>query len=88
MRTKYRVHIGFDPNSFHSLRDFPNLTDAIAYMWAMVNVPYPQKCWLWQGMDGWLRNDHMKEQPLPDSLKEKIEFFINEDLEITTKEMD
>lgn len=86
MRTKWRVHIGPDPDSFHSLRDFPSLTDALAYMWAMVNVPHPQRCWLWQGMDGWLRNDHMKEQPLPQSLKEKIEHYILEDMEATRED--
>lgn len=86
MRTKYRVHIGFDPDAFHSQRDFSQLTDALAYMWAMVNVPHPQRCWLWQGVDGWLRNDHMKGQPLPDSLKQKIEHYILEDIEATKED--
>jgi len=78
MRT-YRIHLGFDPNKFHSMRDFSTLNDALAYMWAMAHVKHPQKCWYWQSLDGWLSNDHMKGKPLPPSIKHKIEFFIAED---------
>jgi len=80
----YRVHIGTAPDKFHSMRDFATLNDAFAYMWAMVNVKHPQRCWYWQGLDGWLRNDQMKGKPMPPSIKHKIEFLIAEDNLATT----
>lgn len=75
----YRVHLGRNYNCFHSFRDFSELLDAIAYMWAMARANHPERCWLWQGMDGWLTNDHMKNKPLPLNMKEKIQLFITED---------
>lgn len=79
MRKTYRVHMGLDPHAFHSYRDFSGLPDALAYMWAMANVQHPERCWLWQGLDGWLRNSHMTGRPLPLTLKAQIEHFIEED---------
>ena len=78
-RTIYRVHMGREPLAFHSYRDFDELLDACAFMWAMAHVNSPERCWLWQGLDGWLRNDHMKGMPMPPSIKFKIEEFIAED---------
>jgi len=80
-----RVHIGNSPANFHSLRDFRRLDDALAYMWAMANTPQsaPQKCWLWQGLDGWLTNSHMTGKPYPATLAKRIEEFIEEDIQAT-----
>jgi hypothetical protein len=82
---KYKVHMGKSTNSFHSLRRFDTREDALSFMWAMANVKYPEKCWIWQGLDGWFLNTHMKGKPYPENLKPKIMEFISED-EITTLE--
>ena len=82
---KWRVHMGKSTSSFHSLRDFDNRDEALSFMWAMANVKYPEKCWLWQGLDGWLLNTHMKGQDYPETLKTRILEFIRQD-EITTCE--
>ena len=79
MRTKWRVHMGNCPQSFHSIRDFSRCSDALAFMWAMNHVRHPERCWLWQGIDGWLRNDHMKERLFPAELTLRIQDFILED---------
>lgn len=86
MRKTYRVHMGLNPNAFHSYRDFPQLQHALAYMWAMANVRHPERCWLFQGLDGWLRNDHMRGKPLPSTMKTKIEYFIDEDNRVTQEQ--
>lgn len=76
---KYRVRMGLSPQKTHSFRDFDNLQDALAFMWAMSKVPHPEKCWLYQHMDGYLGNSHMKNMPIPNTLLEKTMRFIEED---------
>ena len=75
----YRVHFGKSPKCFHSYRDFAKLNDAIAYLWALANVPKFERVWYWQGLDGWLRNDHMRGKQYPNNLANQIESFIEED---------
>ena len=82
----YRVHFGSSPSSFHSYRDFSNQEDALSYLWAMANVRVPQRVWLQQGMDGWLKNDHMRKKNYPEKLKTKIMQLIEEDMLVTDKE--
>ena len=79
MRKNWRVHMGKCPQSFHSIRDFSRLSDALAFMWAMNHVRHPENCWLWQGMDGWLRNNHMKDKLFPPELTLRIQDYILED---------
>jgi hypothetical protein len=83
MKTNWRVHMGNSPSSFHSFRDFDKLSNALAFMWAMNHVRHPEKCWLWQGMDGWLSNGHMKEKLFPPDLTQKIQDYILEDNAVT-----
>jgi hypothetical protein len=52
-------------------------------MWAMAHVPNPERCWLWQGLDGWLRNEHMKGKLFPPELTQKIQDYILEDVAAT-----
>ena len=82
----YRVHFGSSPSSFHSYRDFSSQIDALAYLWAMANVRVPQRVWLQQGMDGWLKNDHMRKKTYPENLKTKIMQLIEEDMSVTNEE--
>ena len=79
MRKLYRVHFGKTPKQFHSYRDFTKSIDAIAYLWALANIQNPQRVWYWQGLDGWLRNDHLRGKPYPNNLATQIEIFIKED---------
>jgi hypothetical protein len=79
MRKIHRVHFGKDPHSFHSYRDFDNQSDALAHLWAMANIPRFERVWYWQGLDGWLTNNHLKGKIYPESLKQKIQALISED---------
>ena len=79
MRTIYRVYFGKAPKHFHSYRDFSTSRDAVAYLWVLANIQNPQRVWYWQGLDGWLRNDHMHGRPYPNNLAKQIEGFIKED---------
>lgn len=75
-----RVHIGGkSPATAHSYRDFSTTRDALAYMWAMAKVPHPERCWLFQGLDGWLGNVHMRNKDIPQSLAPLIQAFMDED---------
>jgi hypothetical protein len=47
--------------------------------WALANIQNPQRVWYWQGLDGWLRNDHLRGKPYPNNLATQIEIFIKED---------
>jgi hypothetical protein len=75
----YRAHFGKTPKHFHSYRDFTKLSDALAYLWALANVSKFERVWYWQGLDGWLRNDHLRGKPYPKDLAAQIESFIKED---------
>lgn len=79
MRTTHRVHFGPTPARFHSFRDFDNATHALAHLWAMANCRNPSRVWYWQGLDGWLHNDHMRGKPFPETLSTKITELIDED---------
>jgi hypothetical protein len=76
---KYRIHIGKSRKEFHSYRDLDTFDDAIAYLWAMANIPVFERCWQWQRGDGWMRNDHMRGKAFPPRLEKRIKQFIRED---------
>jgi len=80
----YRVHFGKSPEHFHSHRDFSKESDALAYLWALANAPKFERVWYWQGLDGWLRNDHLHGKPYPNNLANQIENFIEEEKGIHT----
>jgi len=82
MRTIYRVYCGKGPKTFHSYRDLPDLDDALAYMWAMSHSPFPETCWYWQGMDGWMSNKHMAGKNFPARLASLCELYLSEDKKI------
>jgi len=84
MRKIHRVHFGKNPHEFHSYRDFDKATDALACLWAMANIPRFERVWYWQGLDGWLRNDHLRAKPYPENLKQRIEELIFEDHLVTS----
>ena len=79
MRTVHRVYFGKSPKHFHSYRDFAKSSDAVAYLWALANISNPERVWYWQGLDGWLRNDHLRGRPYPNNLATQIQSFIKED---------
>ncbi len=80
---KLTIHMGQSVNRFHSYRTFEHGDDALAYFWAMANCNHFQRCFFFQGLDGWMTNDHLRSKPYPEHLKEKISFFVNEDNAIT-----
>ena len=76
---KYRVRLGKSPQLAHSYRDFSKLSQALAYLWAMAQVSRPVRAWLFQGADGWLNNEHMKNKPTPATLAAQVAQYIAED---------
>ena len=82
MRKIYRVHCGKDPRSFHSYRDLPDLDHALAYLWAMAHSQSPEKCWYWQGLDGWMNNKHMAGKNFPIRIATLCRTYLEEDKRI------
>jgi hypothetical protein len=78
-----RIHLGHSVHNFHSYRDFDSLEDANAYMWEMANIPVFNRCFEFQGLDGWRSNEHLKGKEFPPEIADKIKSFIEEDRLIT-----
>jgi hypothetical protein len=82
-KRRFRVLLGTSPSEHHSYRDFYDLDDALAFLWAMAHSPCPSVCWFWQGMDGWMNNKHMAGKAFPVRIKDLCQFYLDEDKKAT-----
>jgi len=65
----------------HSTQDFASMDDAVAFMWGMAHTPcHKQMVWLFQGMDGWISNAHMRGMPIPEKHAQKAAEYINDEI--------
>lgn len=74
------VLIGTSPNTHHSFRKCQDLTDALAFMWFLAHSPNPERAWLFQGLDGWLSNAHMRNKPIPKTLAQRVQTYLEKDI--------
>ena len=68
----YRVWFGKTPSECVFYKDCSSLSEQTIELWAQIKSPCPQTAWVFQNMDGWMSNLHMKGQPLPENLKPAI----------------
>jgi hypothetical protein len=52
--------------------------DSIAFMWAAAKMNPPIAARTFQGLDGWMSNEHMKALSVPSIMRERAEAFVAE----------
>ena len=63
----------------HSEKTFDTSKSALVFMWAKANCQVKERCWLFQGLDGWFCNYGLAGKPFPKGMEMMIENCIKEE---------
>jgi hypothetical protein len=81
---KRRVYVQYlGKINLNMYNEFETRTEGLDFWWAAAKCADTFVCMIYQGMDGLLANDHLKERAIQNNLEEKVKAFIQENDELS-----